>query len=127
MPDSGSGVSATPVSQGMPGLSVASLALNFSMKDSTTSSWTNRIFNAVQRWPLNDREPVTASLTALSRSTSGRTMPGFFASSPSAARRRCGRGCSFLRSLAALLVPMNAKISILPLAISALTVSRPLP
>jgi hypothetical protein len=33
----------------------------------------------------------------------------------------------FFRSLAALLVPMKAKISILPLAISALTVSRPLP
>ncbi|MNL21090.1 hypothetical protein D3C87_1423650 [compost metagenome] len=103
------------------------MALNFSMNASTTSSWTKRIFNAVQRWPLKDREPVTASFTALSRSTSGRTMPGFFASSPSAARKRCGRGCSFFRSLAALLVPINAKMSILPLAISALTVSRPLP
>ncbi|MNF95583.1 hypothetical protein D3C84_783460 [compost metagenome] len=127
MPASGSGVRATPGSQGMPGLSAASLRWNLSRKLSTTCSWTKRIFSAVQRWPLNDRAPVTASLTALSRSTSGSTIPGFFASRPRAARRRCGRGWSFFRSLAALLVPMKANTSILPLAISALTVSRPRP
>ncbi|MOA00782.1 hypothetical protein D3C78_1201570 [compost metagenome] len=127
MPGSGSGVSVTPGSQGIPALRLASLVLNFSMNDSTTSSWTKRIFSAVQRCPLNDSDPVTASLTAFSRSTSGRTMPGFFASSPNIARKRWGRGCSFFKALAPLWVPIKANTSTLPLAIRALTVSRPLP
>ncbi|MCY1519567.1 hypothetical protein D9M68_543210 [compost metagenome] len=127
MPGSGSGVRATPSSQGMPGLSAASFAQNLSRKGCSTSSWTKRIFSAVQRWPLNDSAPVTASLTALSRSTLGRTMPGFFASRPRAARRRWGRGCSFFRSLAPEWVPMKANTSTLPLAMMALTVSRPRP
>ncbi|MCY1456250.1 hypothetical protein D9M71_734550 [compost metagenome] len=103
------------------------MALNLSRNGCSTSSCTKRIFSAVQRWPLKERAPVIASLTALSRSTCGRTMPGFFASRPRAARRRCGRGWSFFRSLAPEWVPMKANTSILPLAINALTVSRPLP
>ena len=90
-------------------------AQNFSRNAGAMDSCTKRIFNAVQRWPLKLRLPVTHSFTATSRSASGRISAGFLASSPRMQRMRCGCGCWCLRMSATRLEPMNASASMRPL------------
>ena len=53
----------------------------------------------MQRWPLKEREPVTHSATARSRSASSSTMAGFLASSPRMHRRRLGMGWQALQAV----------------------------
>ena len=85
------------------------------------------IFNAVQRWPLNERVPVIHSLTAKSKSASGNTIAGFFASKPRTIRSRFFFGWVFCNALAELLCPISAKTSIFPVSIIGEAKVRPLP
>lgn len=57
-------------------------AVNLGKNESTNDSCTKIILSAVQRCPLKDNEPATASLTAVSISASGKIIAGFLHLAP---------------------------------------------
>ena len=100
MSGSGSGVMRTCGCQGIPNGSAPTASRMRARNSSAIDSCTKKILSAVQRWPLKLSAPVTASLTAFSRSASGMINAGFLASRPSTPRIRCGKGCCCLSMIA---------------------------